>query len=84
MTYTDEITQYTFVPEHDRPWIPRRYAEWLVGDERGCTSVCNCRPTARRARQVLTVLRWVVYISEFLGKGFTFTRRLFAVALLRK
>ena len=69
---SDKIIQFTFVPEADRPWIPRRYAQWLVGNERGCTSVCHCRPTARRARQALTVLRWLVYAWEFIGKGFGF------------
>ena len=27
-------------------------------------TVCHCRPTARRARQVLTVIQWVVRIWE--------------------
>lgn len=76
--------QFTPVQEHELPWIPRRYAQWLVGDERGCTSVCRCRPTARRARQVLTVVRWLVYTWEFFGRGFVFARRLLAFTLPRK
>ena len=70
-----ETTQFTFLEEPDYPRIPRRYAQWLVGEERGCTSLCRCRPTARRARQVLTVLRWLVYTSEFIGRKFASARR---------
>ncbi|PIL34773.1 hypothetical protein GSI_02560 [Ganoderma sinense ZZ0214-1] len=77
----ERILLYTALKEPDLPWIPRRYAQWLVGNERGCTSVCRCRPTARRARQVLTVLRWLVYTSEFLGRGFVFMRRILTGAL---
>ncbi|RPD65167.1 hypothetical protein L227DRAFT_203523 [Lentinus tigrinus ALCF2SS1-6] len=40
------------------PWLLQRCAQWLIGNERGCTGVCRCRPTARRARQVLVVLQW--------------------------
>ncbi|RPD72866.1 hypothetical protein L226DRAFT_614447, partial [Lentinus tigrinus ALCF2SS1-7] len=40
------------------PWIVRRYIDWLIGNERGCTTVCRCRPSARRARQVLSVIVW--------------------------
>ncbi|KAM5541232.1 hypothetical protein V8D89_005161 [Ganoderma adspersum] len=70
------LLKFTFLEEPDYPWIPRRYAQWLVGNERGCTSVCHCRPTARRARQVLTVLRWLVYTSELISRAFLFGRRL--------
>ena len=80
----DETTQFTFLEEPDYPWIPRRYAQWLVGNERGCTSICHCRPTARRARQVLTVLRWLVYGREFLGRGFVVVRRLLTLAFRAK
>ncbi|KAI8998875.1 kinase-like domain-containing protein [Trametes punicea] len=48
------------------PWIARRYIEWLIGTERGCTDVCRCRPTARKARQVLAGIRWVVGMWEML------------------
>ncbi|PIL34768.1 hypothetical protein GSI_02555 [Ganoderma sinense ZZ0214-1] len=80
------VLLYTALKEPDFPWIPVRYAQWVVGNERerGCTGVCRCRPTARRARQVLTVLRWLVYASEFLGRGFEFVRRLFTPALSRQ
>ncbi|KAI0632472.1 hypothetical protein C8Q77DRAFT_1125886, partial [Trametes polyzona] len=44
------------------PWYARRITDWLVGDERGCTGVCRCRPTARRARQVLTILGWCIRV----------------------
>ncbi|KAM5541246.1 hypothetical protein V8D89_005175 [Ganoderma adspersum] len=85
MYCTGKLLQYTLkfapVEEHELPWIPRRYAQWLVGNERGCTSVCHCRPTARRARQVLTVVGWLGYTSEFFGRGFAFARRLLVFAL---
>ncbi|PIL34771.1 hypothetical protein GSI_02558 [Ganoderma sinense ZZ0214-1] len=32
-----EILMYTSLEEPDLPWIPRRFAQWLVGNERGCT-----------------------------------------------
>ncbi|KAH9857407.1 hypothetical protein C2E23DRAFT_719704 [Lenzites betulinus] len=41
-------------------WIQKKLIEWLIGDERGCTGVCRCRPTARTALRVLIVLRWSV------------------------
>ncbi|KAI0750115.1 hypothetical protein C8Q80DRAFT_673244 [Daedaleopsis nitida] len=43
------------------PWICTRYAQWLVGKEQGCPGVCHCRPTARRALQVLAIIRWFVH-----------------------
>lgn len=73
--------QFTFLEEPDYPWIPRRYAQWLVGNERGCTSVCRCRPTARRARQVLSVLRWLVYILELVSRAFVFAGRLLGLGV---
>ncbi|KAI0824508.1 hypothetical protein BC628DRAFT_1322350 [Trametes gibbosa] len=50
---------------HAAPWIARWYVQWLRGVERGCHTVCRCRPTARRARLVLTVIRSVVYVLQF-------------------
>ncbi|KAI0363092.1 hypothetical protein BV20DRAFT_1069660 [Pilatotrama ljubarskyi] len=50
--------------EEDPAWIARRFARWLIGNERRCIGVCHCRPTARRARQVLTVLRVLAYASR--------------------
>ncbi|RPD58314.1 hypothetical protein L226DRAFT_561547 [Lentinus tigrinus ALCF2SS1-7] len=47
------------------PWIVRRYIDWLIGDERGCTTVCRCRPSARRARQVLSV---IIYWTRIWGQ----------------
>ncbi|KAI1783322.1 hypothetical protein LXA43DRAFT_1047241 [Ganoderma leucocontextum] len=74
-----EVLKLTFLKERDLPWIPRRYAQWLVGSERGWTSICHCRPTARKARLVLTMLRWLVYTSEFLGRGLVSVRRLLTI-----
>ncbi|KAM5541274.1 hypothetical protein V8D89_005203 [Ganoderma adspersum] len=78
------LLKYTSLKEPDYPWIPRQYAQWLVGNERGCTSICHCRPTARRARQVLTVLRWLACTSEFLGRACVFARRVLTVTSLQK
>ncbi|OSD00625.1 hypothetical protein PYCCODRAFT_673575 [Trametes coccinea BRFM310] len=36
----------------EQPWVLRRYVQWLIGDERGCTTVCRCRPTACHAREL--------------------------------
>ncbi|KAI0746346.1 hypothetical protein C8Q80DRAFT_767529 [Daedaleopsis nitida] len=41
----------------------KRYIEWVIGNqnETGCASkVCRCRPTARRAREALSVLQYIV------------------------
>ncbi|TBU48898.1 hypothetical protein BD309DRAFT_911182 [Dichomitus squalens] len=50
------------------PWIIRRYIQWLTGTERGCVAVCHCRPTARRALNMLIVIRWVVRTYETLWR----------------
>ncbi|KAM5536289.1 hypothetical protein V8D89_010066, partial [Ganoderma adspersum] len=54
---------FIYKPEA-KPWITRRFARWLVGTEAGCTSVCHCRPTVTRARQVLKAVRWFVGMAE--------------------
>ncbi|KAI0676972.1 hypothetical protein C8Q78DRAFT_1000409 [Trametes maxima] len=41
------------------PWISKWYSRWLIGEEKGCLNACNCRPTARTARRVLGVLRFI-------------------------
>ncbi|KAI0633972.1 hypothetical protein C8Q77DRAFT_1108863 [Trametes polyzona] len=41
-------------------WLVHRYVQWLIGNERGCTGVCRCRPTARTALRVAGILRWVL------------------------
>ncbi|KAI0659598.1 hypothetical protein C8Q70DRAFT_120564 [Cubamyces menziesii] len=46
------------------PLVARLYNDWLKGKERGCTGVCHCRPTARRARQVLAGILWGVRVWE--------------------
>ena len=46
------------------PWIVHSYHRWLLGDEKGCMRACRCRPTARRVRQMITVMIWVAHISE--------------------
>ncbi|OSD00597.1 hypothetical protein PYCCODRAFT_1393200 [Trametes coccinea BRFM310] len=45
-------------------FITRLYLGWLEGNERGCAGVCRCRPTARRARQLLAGILWCVGIWE--------------------
>ncbi|KAH9896640.1 hypothetical protein C8Q73DRAFT_686397 [Cubamyces lactineus] len=42
------------------PWLLRRYARWLIGNERGCRAVCRCRPTARTALRVMSIVRLTV------------------------
>ncbi|KAI0349866.1 hypothetical protein OH77DRAFT_1431612 [Trametes cingulata] len=37
------------------------YMQWLMGRERGCQGVCECRPTAHKALQMLTLLKTLVY-----------------------
>ncbi|KAI0331352.1 hypothetical protein GY45DRAFT_1322376 [Cubamyces sp. BRFM 1775] len=49
---------------NDSPLIARLYAGWVKGKERGCSTVCRCRPTARRARQLLTGILWGVRVWE--------------------
>ncbi|KAI0711476.1 hypothetical protein C8Q76DRAFT_736762 [Earliella scabrosa] len=46
-----------------QPWLVRHLTGWLVGNERGCTTVCHCRPSARRARQVLEVVICIVRVG---------------------
>ncbi|RPD79429.1 hypothetical protein L226DRAFT_531238, partial [Lentinus tigrinus ALCF2SS1-7] len=53
-----ENTSQFVYKQRPTPWLLQRCAQWLIGNERGCTGVCRCRPTARRARQVLVVLQW--------------------------
>ncbi|KAI0737959.1 hypothetical protein C8Q80DRAFT_1275989 [Daedaleopsis nitida] len=48
----------------DVPWVVRRYTDWLVGKERGCATVCHCRPSARRARQVLVAILCAIRIWD--------------------
>ncbi|KAI0330101.1 hypothetical protein GY45DRAFT_1303599 [Cubamyces sp. BRFM 1775] len=47
------------------PWLLRRYAQWLIGNERGCSSVCRCRPTAKRALRVMSAIRSVASLVEW-------------------
>ncbi|KAI0718440.1 hypothetical protein C8T65DRAFT_827656 [Cerioporus squamosus] len=41
-----------------KPRLLRRYTQWLLGVERGCTGVCRCRPTARQARRAFVLLQF--------------------------
>ncbi|KAI0352502.1 hypothetical protein OH77DRAFT_1428531 [Trametes cingulata] len=51
------------------PWVARRIHKWLLGNERGCTGVCRCRPTARRMFQVLTAIRCLCCALEPLQRA---------------
>ncbi|KAI0328456.1 hypothetical protein GY45DRAFT_1355149 [Cubamyces sp. BRFM 1775] len=42
------------------PWLLRRYAQWLIGNERGCRTVCRCRPTARTALCIMSIVRFML------------------------
>ncbi|KAH9886270.1 hypothetical protein C8Q73DRAFT_769270 [Cubamyces lactineus] len=57
------------------PRVARWYAKWLIGSERGCTTACRCRPTARKARQVLVLIRWVVRALELCRALFKLFKR---------
>ncbi|RPD58313.1 hypothetical protein L226DRAFT_536739 [Lentinus tigrinus ALCF2SS1-7] len=59
----DCITTF-FYSDRQLPWIARWYINWLIGSERGCTTVCHCRPSARRARRVLGVIIWGARVCE--------------------
>ncbi|KAL1939036.1 hypothetical protein VTO73DRAFT_10296 [Trametes versicolor] len=59
------VMRFTYRDSTVQPyWPARKFVQWLIGDERGCTSVCRCRPTARTALRVLVILRWAVYATE--------------------
>ncbi|KAL1943191.1 hypothetical protein VTO73DRAFT_4266 [Trametes versicolor] len=45
-------------------WLALKYIRWLIGDEKGCSGVCHCRPTARTALRVAIILRWAIYAAE--------------------
>ncbi|KAI0357946.1 hypothetical protein OH77DRAFT_1450589 [Trametes cingulata] len=61
--------EYSYTSKGRRaPWLARWYAKWLVGKERGCTGVCHCRPTAKRARWVLSLIRWALPVIEVAEK----------------
>ncbi|KAI0737955.1 hypothetical protein C8Q80DRAFT_1114475 [Daedaleopsis nitida] len=65
------------------PWVVRRYSDWLIGEERGCTGVCRCRPSARRARQVLCILVWAVRVWDACTKGVSFVQNLLKLPAAR-
>ncbi|KAL1943184.1 hypothetical protein VTO73DRAFT_4259 [Trametes versicolor] len=52
--------RYQSVTEAPHP-LAQSFIQWLIGDERGCTGVCRCRPTARDALKVVLVLRWAFW-----------------------
>ncbi|TBU38322.1 hypothetical protein BD309DRAFT_994522 [Dichomitus squalens] len=54
----------TIVGDKPLPRIVDTFAQWLIGDERGCSGVCRCRPTAHRAGQVLSLVRWATCVAE--------------------
>ncbi|KAI0073906.1 hypothetical protein K474DRAFT_1666046 [Panus rudis PR-1116 ss-1] len=55
--------------------IAQWYASWLMGNERGCTGVCRCRPTARHARRVLVLLRSLAYVVDVCWRWTVSVRR---------
>ncbi|TBU48899.1 hypothetical protein BD309DRAFT_997376 [Dichomitus squalens] len=72
--FEERLQVYSY--RREEPRIVRWFVEWLKGTERGCRSVCRCRPTARRARQMLTFLRGLFYIIEVLSDVPAVIRRL--------
>nr|VWO99431.1 Uncharacterized protein [Ganoderma boninense] len=73
------LTESMFLdkPGEKLPWLLGLCVRWLEGNERGCTSVCRCRPTVTRARQVLTVVRWFAGVGELFAAVFTYPVTLF-------
>ena len=63
-----------FLPQS---WVLRRYAQWLKGNEVGCTAVCHCRPRIRWARQVLAAIGFFVNVGEAIQAVVTWPKRLF-------
>ena len=55
------------------PLLARRFVRWVIGEEQssclGTVGVCHCRPTARRARQVFGVLRWILYTQDLCAQA---------------
>ncbi|KAI0745883.1 hypothetical protein C8Q76DRAFT_665209 [Earliella scabrosa] len=62
------ISDWAYSDRPPKSWILRRYVQWVIGNERGCTTVCHCRPTARRARQVLRVILLALETWEACGR----------------
>ncbi|EJF64988.1 hypothetical protein DICSQDRAFT_153148 [Dichomitus squalens LYAD-421 SS1] len=58
------------------PRVVRWLIQWLIGTERGCKSACHCRPSAKRVRQMLTVIRGLVYTFGLLSSVPAIVRRL--------
>ncbi|KAH9886284.1 hypothetical protein C8Q73DRAFT_285790 [Cubamyces lactineus] len=57
------------------PWIAQWYARWLLGKEQGCHTVCRCRPTARTARRMLFVIRFLLPVVELCESFYLRTRK---------
>ncbi|KAH9855436.1 hypothetical protein C2E23DRAFT_583977 [Lenzites betulinus] len=61
----EDIINYQIERSNEMPpWIATKYIQWLIGNERGCTGVCRCRPTARTALRAIKLLVHVVYVME--------------------
>ncbi|TBU55759.1 hypothetical protein BD310DRAFT_932964 [Dichomitus squalens] len=56
-------------PDETPPWIAQQLMLWLKGDEQGCTGVCHCRPTARRALRVVNAIKWCIRAADFCGNA---------------
>ncbi|EIW56515.1 uncharacterized protein TRAVEDRAFT_73062 [Trametes versicolor FP-101664 SS1] len=58
----EAITRFRYQSVTEAPHsLAQSFIQWLIGDERGCTGVCRCRPTARNALKVALVLRWAFW-----------------------
>ena len=58
------------------PWVAEWLVSWLKGEERGCAGVCYCRPTARRALQAVSVIRWCLCAVGWCGNAVEFMKDL--------
>ncbi|KAI0722265.1 hypothetical protein C8T65DRAFT_628788 [Cerioporus squamosus] len=53
------LLKWVYYRDRPQPWILRRYATWLVGNEQGCTAVCRCRPGVREALWMIAFIGWI-------------------------
>ncbi|KAI0737952.1 hypothetical protein C8Q80DRAFT_287697 [Daedaleopsis nitida] len=76
--------QTSYITKQDVPWIVWRYTDWLIGKERGCTTLCHCRPSARRARQVLVAILCAIRIWDASVGALLYSRKLVKSAFDRR
>ncbi|PIL34758.1 hypothetical protein GSI_02545 [Ganoderma sinense ZZ0214-1] len=73
----EQLTQEAFCLHSGPPWFLKKLCKWVIGDERGCSGVCRCRPTARRVALIFSVVRFAAGLLEILGKRVAAVRSFF-------